>query len=342
MPRHGFPSSDLPALTPSLVIYTRMPTSNSTAIWIPLLSLAAVLPFNAYSTSAQRPPITLTPNHFDITAYPGEHMSLKTEFRNGTNAALSLHVTSEDFWPDGEEGKVALGRTEDASFSLKNWVRPSVTDQSVSPGETFPIDVVIDIPPSAQPGSRWGALLITTDPTPGNEGTLVRTLITATLLLRVPGETREEMVVESFSVSGVSETAPLVFTARFHNAGTVHLKPRGTVTVRNILGSPVAKLTLPEENVLPGTIRKVQAILDTIDINAKGDGFWIGPYTATLEATYGQANPKLSAQARFWVIPWKTTALAFFVFVGLLLYIFAIWKKKTRKAAIQALRNGDT
>jgi len=292
-----------------------------------VLSLVTGVFFSALSVFAQRPPITLTPNHFDITAYPGEHVSLKTEFRNGTDATLSVHVTSEDFWPNGEEGGVALGRTEDTSFSLKNWVRPSMADQRVGPGETLPLDVSIQIPPNAEPGSRWGALLVTTDPTPGTEGKLVRTLITATLLLRVPGESSEEIVVESFSVSGVSQIAkaiPVVFTARFRNAGQVHLKPRGTITVRNMLGSEVAKATLPEENALPGTVRKVQAIIDDHD-------GWIGPYTATLEATYGQSNRTISARARFWVIPGQTAGIAALVTLGVLATGIILRRRSTPK-----------
>jgi hypothetical protein len=92
-------------------------------------------------------------------------------------------------------------------------------------------------------------------------------------------------------VPGFLESPPILLEARFRNEGTVHEAPSGEIEVRNMFGWLVATSTLPVRNVLPGDVRKVEASV--------GDGLWLGRYTVSLSARYGDGNEELKVTAKF-------------------------------------------
>jgi hypothetical protein len=106
------------------------------------------------------------------------------------------------------------------------------------------------------------------------------------------------LTLESLSVPRFAESPPFSLEARFKNEGTVHEAPAGDIEVRDMLGRLVATSTLPVRNVLPGAIRKVVAPV--------GDGLWLGRYTVSFHATYGDAGTLLAASRTVWVVPWRT------------------------------------
>jgi len=111
----------------------------------------------------------------------------------------------------------------------------------------------------------------------------------------------------------------------------VHLAPQGTLEIRNIFGSLVATSTLPDRNILPGSIRKIGM--------SAGSGFWISRYTATLSAAHGSAGQEMAAQTHFWVVPLKKAGPA--VLVCGVLVMFVIWRRKNFRAAFHVLRTGE-
>src|SRR5438046_10551227 len=118
---------------------------------------------------------------------------------------------------------------------------------------------------------------------------------------------------------------------RLRNDGTVHLKPSGSITVRNIFGEEVARVALPEWNVLPGAVRKFEA--------TAGDGYWLGRYTAEIDATYGQDRHIIQGSVKFWVVPWKK--LTFELGIAALFLLFVILARGRFRAAWHVLRTGE-
>lgn len=118
------------------------------------------------------------------------------------------------------------------------------------------------------------------------------------------GDVKEKLFLESFTAPRFAESPPLALEARFKNEGTVHEAPTGDVEVRNMFGGLVATGTLPERNVLPGAVRKVEASV--------GEGLWLGRYTVLLRAKYGDAGQELYSQEKIWVVPWRTQGGRFF------------------------------
>jgi hypothetical protein len=150
------------------------------------------------------------------------------------------------------------------------------------------------------------------------------------IYVRVLGEAREALKLESVSVPRFAESPPFPLEARFKNEGTVHEAPLGTIEVRDMLGWLVATATLPVRNVLPGAIRKVEAPV--------GEGLWLGRYTVSLHATYGDAGTALDARSYIWVLPWRTQGWKVLVGIGVL--AFVIWKRRNFGRAWYFLRTG--
>ena len=190
------------------------------------------------------------------------------------------------------------GEVEDTVNSLKSWVKPKYPDVVVFPKQEIALDFSIEVPVNADPGSHWGGVVVRTAPVPAGGGAAVQAWLGTIVLLRVSGEAKEKLGLESFSMPSFAESPPIPLEARFRNEGTVHEAPSGSIEVRNWFGGLVATGTLPERNVLPGAIRKVET--------SAGDGLWLGRYTVILQAHYGDSGTELDAKQVIWVVPWRT------------------------------------
>ncbi len=136
-----------------------------------------------------------------------------------------------------------------------------------------------------------------------------------------------EAVIEEGEFSqAFSEYGPVPFTIRFENTGTIHVRPRGFVTITNWQGKKVVDIPFPQQNVIPGAIRKIET---------SWDKKWLaGRYTATIIGSYGTANIPITPWViNFWVFPWK---LALGIFLAVL--AITIYFVKTRKRWRMALR----
>src|SRR6266566_1054456 len=290
------------------------------------LCLAAFL-LHPFLASAG-PLISINPAHVELTATPGAHLVSTFKFWNGTSADLLVHLQAADFTPQGEEGQILVDGEEDLANSLKHWITIAAPDVNIPAGEEPTIDFSLDVPANASPGSHWGTLLAVLAPQGTGPGTAVQTRFGLLILVRVLGDVREKLVLESASVPHFTDSPPITVEARFRNEGTVHEAPQGTIEVRNMFGALVATGTLPVRNVLPGVVRKIDASV--------GDGLWLGRYTVLLSASYGDNPQELVARKIIWVLPWRTQGWKFLLGIGVL--TFVIWKRRNFGRAWYFLR----
>ena len=151
------------------------------------------------------------------------------------------------------------------------------------------------------------------------------------VLLSVAGEVTENLLVKEFSAPSFVEDGPIVFLLRFENLGTVHVRPKGFISITNMLGKKEADIAFPQKNVLPNSIRKLEVSWDP--------GFAIGKYTATLVANYGTNNLPLTAVVTFWVIPWKKILVVFIVNFIIITILFLA--RKRIRLALKILFTGE-
>lgn len=310
-----------------MVIHMNLRT---TIVWA--FPLALILAIPGVVKAQNSAGISISPLTFEITANPGEKITNVVRIFNNGEGPMSVSMDVEDFSAAGERGQVALGTRENHTYSLARWVTVEPKEFVLEAKAFKVVEFTIELPANAEPGGHYGSILATTG-SAGNTsgGAVVAQKIGALLLLQVPGDVKEGLTVTSLSAPAFSEYGPVTLSARFENSGSVHLKPRGFILIKNMLGREVARLDVPQSNVLPMSAR-------VIDVEFPGK-WHFGRYTATLAAIYGSTNEPISFSGSFWVLPWKVS-LGVLILLLLVLYVF--YKARRRLAlATKILVRGE-
>jgi hypothetical protein len=298
---------------------------------------------------AQGTGISVSPLIFELTANPGDIIPPNTvKIYNPTDNIISIKMEAEDWKAEGETGQVIIEPDVERIYSLKSWIRwvkiDSVENKWVKidppefilePKQEEFVSFIIEVPENAEPGGKYGSILPATTRTAGNKvtGTAVALKVGALLLLTVSGETKESLAIKDFTTpSSFFEYGPVPFTIRFENSGTIHEKPKGFITITNWRDKKVADIEFPQMNVIPNSVRKIEA---------SWQRKWLfGKYTAMVVGSYGKENFTITSDVlTFWVIPWRITLVILVVLVLVLLFFY-----KTRKRwqlALKILLKGE-
>lgn len=280
--------------------------------------------------------LTVSPPSFpDLAANPGDTIARVLRVQN--DAAAPVRVQAEavnfagvpgdetrgtpDFYPVGE---IRNGR------ELAGWLRMTSPELILPPGEAADIGFEIRVPEDAAPGGYFGAVLLTMT-APDEPGVTVAARTATLILLRVHGEIREEAVLRSFAPDRlVADGLPIAFETRVENTGTVHVRPVGTITIRDLFGRVAAEFEvnrLEGKSVLPGGTRRFEIswLRDPGPYRSELDrairNFAIGRYTAELRLAYGEEGKTLQADAAFWVLPWRLLAAGAVILIAMLLFM---------------------
>ncbi len=273
---------------------------------------------NAQNSSDERG-ITISPLVFEISSDPGDKIENKLKVFNQSDDTLNVKMKVEDFVPVGEEGKVVLEEPENNStYSIARWTKFKESEFTLAPREQKHVDFVIDVPSNAEPGGHYGSVLaLLSHSGAETSGSVIGIESGALILIKVSGDVEESLGVEEFSTLNFREKGPIDFLLRFRNDGNVHARPVGFVTISNHFGSKVAEISIPQNNVMPDSIRKSL-------VNWEKENLF-GFYTATLTATYGSSNQyTVSEVVTFTVIPWKKLALILGIILVVILLLYKI------------------
>ena len=273
---------------------------------------------------------------FELTGNRGDVLVNRLRVFNPTNSSIAIEMEIEDFAAAGEEGEVIVKEAETETYSLAKWIRVSSGSFTLGPNEQKFVDFIITIPLSAEPGGKYGSVLATTkgimSPDEEMAGAAISTKVGALVLLTVSGDVVENLEVKEFSVPSFSETGPVPFLIRFENTGTVHVIPRGYVTITDWRSKKVIDIEFPQHTVIPGSVRRVKALWDK--------KWAFGRFTATLVGNYGTGNVPLKPPVVvFWLFPWRI-ALGVFI-VSALVITYFVKTRKRWKMALKILIRGE-
>jgi hypothetical protein len=126
------------------------------------------------------------------------------------------------------------------------------------------------------------------------------------------------------------EKSPISFVTRIKNEGNIHVKPVGSIEIRDTFGNLVKTLPINDDksNVLPNSIRR-------FDSNFDG-GWMIGRYTANLTLGYGTTGQAITATTSFWVIPYKLVLIAILVIATFVFVLSKLIKSYNRRIIAKA------
>ena len=132
---------------------------------------------------------------------------------------------------------------------------------------------------------------------------------------------------------------PATFATRFQNEGNIHLRPTGSVVVKNLFGSTSAELVMNQNGgaTLPDSIRRYETTWEKSTVEETPGNIWgnfwaefrnewnnfaLGRYQASVSLTAGTGDlVKDSATLTFWVWPWRVLTLMFLILVVVVLAV---------------------
>lgn len=298
-----------------------------------LASLAGVVALALVLVSSAKA-VTISPLNFELNSNPGDSISNLIRVYNDLDAEITVNMEVQDFVAAGEQGQVLIKGAEDSgSYSLAKWVTLTPQTFTLAPRSSQMVEFTLRIPSDGEPGGHYASILASVSGSATAGGVGISQKVGSLLLLSVAGEVSENLNIVDFNAdSNFTEYGPEKLIARFRNDGSVHLKPRGFVIVKNVFGGEIAKLDLPQLNVLPQSAREV-------DVSLKDLGDQFGRYEATLAAIYGATNEPLSAVTVYWVIPYKL--LAVYGAIILVLLILAYMGRRRLRMALRVLFKGE-
>jgi hypothetical protein len=279
--------------------------------------------------------LSISPLNFEFTINPGETREDVVKVTNpDSEKTQTITMAVEPFRGD-ETGQVTVldEEEDDPAYSLKQWVTISPKTFTLKPRETRVVTFKTVVPKNAEPGGKYGAIVASTERGEiGQTGAVTVQKVGSLVLLTVQGFIQYNASARDFytvnntedirdrSPQSLYEKSPVYFLTRLHNNGTVHIKPKGFITISNIFGKKVADIEVPAKNVLPGSDRA--QVVEWNDAK-------MGRYTATMVLNYGDKNQQITATTSFTVFPWKTGVP---IIVGVLVLLWFLIARRARVA----------
>lgn len=283
-----------------------------------VISLSLYSPFRSWVTAQiAGQSIEVSPPTQEVTADPGQSITIHAKVTNKTNAALPMSVHIEDFLAKGEEGLVAL--TTNSQYSITSWTKVSPTHFTLQAGEQKEVTATITVPTGVA-GGRYGSFVFATDTEKKGGTASVSQEIASLFLLRISGKVNEVLEISDIQAPAYSEFGPIPVNIKFTNKGNIHVKTYGLVNVTDMFGNKVEDIVVKATNVFPDSNRIVTATL-----NKK---FLFGSYKVTAIMYYGSDQLQtVTATTKFFAFP---TRLA--VGAVVILFLLLIARKRIGKA----------
>ncbi len=271
------------------------------------------------------------PGKTELTMRPGEERLVHIRVSNRMGDDRIFRLGFEDFTgSDDPQRAVQLLGSERGPYSLRDFVFPAANELIIEHGKRAVIPVRVVIPEDAEPGGRYGSVLISTDSLPDTDvsesgaqgGAVIVSRIGVLFFVRIAGEVHESGALQAFGTNenrSLYNSGPIPLEIFYENDGSIHLNPYGRIQITNIAGQVIGESEIDPWFVMPGTIRVREITWDR--------PFLFGRYTAHLEMNRGYGDLVDERSVSFWVIPLKMVLL---ILGGLFVLIFIIRFLATR------------
>jgi len=274
------------------------------------------------------------PGKIEMELAPGQTgtFELSVSNRLGTNKTFNLSL--EDFTgSDNPKQTVVLLGSDRGPYSLKDYLKIGTSTLNIEHGTRARVSVAVSIPTNAEPGGLYGSVLvgivsrgddlvntsgvISTNPIITRIGTLV--------FIKVKGDVKEDGKLTNFNLAQnnkiISGIDGVTFNLFFKNNGNIHLNPKGTITINNILGTNVGNITVEPWFAMPQSLRFREV--------SWNPSFLFGKYTAIASIERGYGDIKDQIEYTFWAIPWQ---IMVGVFVGITIVVGIVRKIRRKRS----------
>lgn len=278
--------------------------------------------------------VEFSPVKINETVASGEALVKTFKVFNASYTEGTFYIDVQDFKVSSELGSPTFFEgtsNPDSRYSLRSWLdieeeyRESITVPARSFGS---FEVTINVPEDAEAGGHYAAVFLQTAPPNAEGNTSVSSVgrIASLLLIHVPGEVDESLVVEDFSTNkGIyfEDNPRVLFSTHLKNEGTVHAIPTGAFFIsggkyfrpRSVL------YNINQLAVMPGAPSR--KITESFVMEREGLIPPFGKFEVILLANYGSAGQDVEKTLTFWALPAKFFLV---VFVALFGGAFVLWR----------------
>lgn len=265
------------------------------------------------------------PGKVEITVKPGETVTRYISVTNRVSDNRLFALSAEDMSgsADGSQNVVLLG-DQNGPYSMKDFVTFPHQKISLNLGQRAQVPVTITMPPNAEPGGYYGAVLVETVQESKSEQSAapqspVVARVGTLFFITVPGAAERSAELLSFDTVNQKhwyQSGPIDLQIAYQNTGSMHLNPYGEVTVTNMLGEEVGFVQLDPWFILPKSLRMRDLSWDR--------ELLLGRYVISVKINRGYDDVIDEASVAIWVLPWKFVLGVFAVVavLGLLVRLF--------------------
>jgi len=260
------------------------------------------------------------------TADFGKEISDKVEVVNLSNVPIRARVWVADAITTSD-GAYAI---KEESSEIGTWVNFPGSGSSLTvdlgANETKVLDFILKVPTNAEVGDHMGAIMIqavgTLSELEGKKaeiapGMKIVTRIGARVYLTVSGEQIRALEFPKFTWK--MRDGKFYFLLTLLNKGNVRIEPQGEIAIKNILGTKIGELNIPNRVVFP----KGEIVLP---IEWEDIPFWVkfSGFTAAARVVYGSGLEATQIMTAV-VLPWYVPT----IFGGIVVLLVLFWM--TRK-----------
>ena len=311
---------------------------------IVILSVFSVTRVGAQSVGSDAAQgLQISPALVELNAARGKTYTVTLHVTNVTASDLSYSTSTNDFNAADETGTphILLDSTLPATVSIRNWIA-AVPSFTLKAGKSQVINAQVTIPTDAEPGGHYGVLRFSgSTPELKDTGVGLSASAGVLMLIRVDGVITEKASLASFTSesngkqSSFFENGPLTFVTRIQNVGNIHVKPVGSIELRDMFGGLITTMPVnaDKSNVLPSSIRRFEATY--------ANKWLFGRYTANLTLGYGTTGQAITNTISFWVIPYKLILVGLFI-LATVIFILSRMVKVYNRRIIAKSKNENT
>ncbi len=290
--------------------------------------------------------LTVTPPLSELDLTPGETTKTKIKLYNETDTAVALYSEVVNFGAAGETGTPTYDFGSE-KIGLSTWIEVTPGPVHIEPGNSAEVAITINTPADAEPGGHYAVVFFSENPPSDGSQVVIGTKVGTLYLADVDGDVTETADIAEFgTVKSSYYRLPVDFFTRFHNTGSVHLRPTGEIEIKNMFGkvSDTVEVNVTQSATLPGQTRKYEAtwekaMVDSSQTSGIGGffqeyknelhNFAFGRYTATVVMTAQATNTAIqkTATTQFWVIPWHVLLLDGIVIVVIVLLLIVVIRR---------------
>ncbi len=277
--------------------------------------------------------LQVSPARQNIEVNPGETVSIDFKFYNLGDKTISGIMRANDFIVSDNAGTPQILDSADQvlpRFSGAAWVTLPFDRISIAAADQAPVRVTINVPSDARPGGRYVAVYF--EPASGQvelgsgkeeAGASIAQRIAGLIYIRVKGPVSEKAYISRLFGASFLEYGPIKIDTEILNRGDYHIRPRGSISLRNFFKSTTDQKPLDEVNIFPDTSRAYNFEL--------GEKWMVGRYTVNIAASYGDGGQIIQRSIDVWVFPWKVALAVFLALIILIIVIRYIFKNYINK-----------